>query len=82
MDIKILVRPGEQEKWYNSWKEFRMKWHTAIHPAEDLKYHDHEKLAHYADAALDIEFKFPFGFRELEGIHSSSKHDYVAYTHL
>lgn len=75
MEMQFFVRPGEQEKWYNYWKDFRMKWHQAIHPAENLKFHDHEKLAHYADAALDIEFKFPFGFRELEGIHSRTDFD-------
>ena len=82
MEMQFFVRPGEQEKWYEYWKEFRMKWHTAIHPAENLKYHDHEKLAHYADAALDIEFKFPFGFRELEGIHSRGAFDLTQHQDL
>ena len=82
MEMQFFVRPGEQEKWYDYWKEYRMKWHQAIHPAEDLKYHDHEKLAHYADAALDIEFKFPFGFRELEGIHSRTDFDLTQHQEL
>jgi len=59
-----------------------MKWHQAIHPAESLKFHDHEKLAHYAKAALDIEFKFPFGFRELEGIHSRGDFDLTQHQDL
>ena len=59
-----------------------MKWHTAIHPAENLKFHDHEKLAHYAKAALDIEFQFPFGFRELEGIHSRGDFDLTQHQDL
>jgi len=75
MEMQFFIRPGEQEKWYAYWKETRMKWHTALHPAEKLRYHDHEKLAHYADAALDIEFEFPFGFRELEGVHSRTDFD-------
>ena len=82
MEMQFFVRPGEQQKWYDYWKEARMKWHQAIHPAEHLKYHDHEKLAHYADAALDIEFKFPFGFRELEGVHSRTDFDLGAHQEL
>jgi glycyl-tRNA synthetase len=62
--------------WYESWKEARMKFHKAIGlPAEKLKFHDHEKLAHYANAAVDIEYQFPFGFREMEGIHSRTDFD-------
>ena len=75
MEMQFFIRPGEQKKWYDYWKEVRMQWHQAIHPASKLQYHDHEKLAHYADAALDIEFQFPFGFRELEGIHSRTDFD-------
>jgi len=75
MEMQFFIRPGEQQKWYDYWKETRMKWHQALHPAKSLRYHDHEKLAHYADAALDIEFEFPFGFRELEGIHSRTDFD-------
>ncbi len=82
MEMQFFVRPGEQQKWYAYWKEARMKWHQAIHPAEKLQYHDHEKLAHYADAALDIEFEFPFGFRELEGIHSRTDFDLSSHQEL
>ncbi len=82
MEMQFFVKPGEQQKWYEYWKEFRMKWHQAIHTSEVLRYHNHEKLAHYADAALDIEFKFPFGFRELEGIHSRTDFDLGAHQEL
>ncbi len=82
MEMQFFVKPGEQQKWYEYWKEARLKWHTAIHPTESLKFHDHEKLAHYADAAADIEFKFPFGFRELEGIHSRTDFDLSAHQDL
>ncbi len=82
MEMQFFIRPGEQQKWYTYWKEARMKWHLAIHPTEKLRYHDHEKLAHYADAALDIEFQFPFGFRELEGIHSRTAFDLGSHQEL
>ncbi len=76
MEMQFFVRPGEQEKWYEYWKEARMKWHMAIgFPEGHHKFHNHLKLAHYADAAADIEFKFPFGFKELEGIHSRTDFD-------
>ncbi len=82
MEMQFFVRPGEEMKWYNYWKEARMKWHQAVHPSEKLRYHDHEKLAHYANAALDIEFKFPMGFRELEGIHSRTDFDLSSHQDL
>ncbi|MFK7900486.1 MAG: glycine--tRNA ligase [Cyclobacteriaceae bacterium] len=76
MEMQFFVRPGEEMQWYNKWKENRMKWHKAIGSAdENLRYHDHEKLAHYANAAVDIEFKYPFGFKEMEGIHSRTDFD-------
>ena len=76
MEMQFFVRPGDQEKWYDYWKEARMKWHIAIgFPEGHHKFHNHLKLAHYADAAADIEFKFPFGFKELEGIHSRTDFD-------
>ncbi len=75
MEMQFFIRPGTQKEWYEHWKEARMKWHQALHPASKLRFHDHEKLAHYADAALDIEFEFPFGFRELEGVHSRTDFD-------
>jgi len=76
MEMQFFVRPGTQKEWYESWKETRLKWHLSLGMgAENYRFHDHEKLAHYADAAADIEFKFPFGFKELEGIHSRTDFD-------
>ncbi len=76
MEMQYFVRPGEEMKWFEHWKAVRMKWHQALGiPAEKLKYHVHEKLAHYANAALDIEYEFPFGFKEVEGIHSRTDFD-------
>ncbi|MGH2649552.1 MAG: glycine--tRNA ligase, partial [Ginsengibacter sp.] len=76
MEMQFFIRPGTQMQWYNYWKEERKKWHESIGiPAEKLRFHDHIKLAHYADAALDIEFEFPFGWKELEGIHSRTDFD-------
>ncbi|MTI33042.1 glycine--tRNA ligase [Xanthovirga aplysinae] len=76
MEMQFFVRPGEEMKWYEHWRDTRLNWHKALGiPDENLKLHDHEKLAHYANAALDIEFKFPFGFKEVEGIHSRTDFD-------
>jgi glycyl-tRNA synthetase len=76
MEMQFFIRPGEEKKWYESWKEKRLKWHQALGlPASKLKFHDHDKLAHYADAAVDIEYEFPFGFKEIEGIHSRTDFD-------
>jgi glycyl-tRNA synthetase len=76
MEMQFFIRPGTQKEWYNFWKNERKKWHESIGiPAEKLRFHDHIKLAHYADAALDIEFEFPFGWKELEGIHSRTDFD-------
>jgi len=76
MEMQFFVKPGTQSKWYESWKENRMKWHKALGLGdENYRFHDHDKLAHYADAACDIEFNFPFGFKELEGIHSRTNFD-------
>ena len=76
MEMQFFIRPGTQMEWYNYWKEERKKWHESLGiPPEKLRYHDHIKLAHYADAALDIEFEFPFGWKELEGIHSRTDFD-------
>lgn len=76
MEMQFFVRPGTQMEWYNFWKEERIKWHESLGvPADKLRFHDHIKLAHYADAALDIEFEFPFGWKELEGIHSRTDFD-------
>jgi len=76
MEMQFFVRPGDELKWYESWKEKRLKWHLALGlGADNYRFHDHDKLAHYANAAADIEFKFPFGFKELEGIHSRTDFD-------
>lgn len=76
MEMQFFVRPGSEMDWYKSWKETRMKWHKALgFPESKLRFHDHEKLAHYANAAVDIEFEFPFGFKEIEGIHSRTDFD-------
>jgi glycyl-tRNA synthetase len=76
MEMQFFVRPGTEMQWYAYWKEARLKWHLAL-GTSDLKYryHDHAKLAHYANAAVDIEFEFPFGFKEVEGIHSRTDFD-------
>ncbi|MFN8431291.1 MAG: glycine--tRNA ligase [Spirosomataceae bacterium] len=76
MEMQFFVRPGSEMEWYENWKATRLKFHQAIGlPASKLQYHDHDKLAHYANAAVDIEFEFPFGFREIEGIHSRTDFD-------
>ncbi len=76
MEMQFFVRPDTSRGWYEEWKENRMKFHKAIGlPTEKLKFHDHDKLAHYASAAVDIEFEFPFGFREIEGIHARGDFD-------
>ena len=76
MEMQFFIPPGTQKTWYAHWKEARLKWHLSLGLGQDnYRFHDHEKLAHYADAAADIEFKFPFGFKELEGIHSLTDFD-------
>jgi len=76
MEMQFFVRPGTQKEWYEYWKAKRMEWHLSIGiPSEKYRYHDHIKLAHYADAACDIEYDFPMGFKELEGIHSRTDFD-------
>ena len=76
MEMQFFVRPGEELKWFDYWKQTRIKWPQDLGIApENYRFHDHEKLAHYANAATDIEFKFPFGFKELEGIHSRTDFD-------
>jgi glycyl-tRNA synthetase len=83
MEMQFFLRPGEEMKWYAYWKEVRMKFHQAIGlPAEKLKFHDHVKLAHYANAAVDIEYEFPFGFKEIEGIHSRTDFDLRSHQEL
>ena len=76
MEMQFFIKPGTQSKWYDHWKQARLKWHLSLGMGEgNYRFHNHEKLAHYADAAADIEFKFPFGFKELEGIHSRTDFD-------
>jgi glycyl-tRNA synthetase len=76
MEMQYFVRPGTQSEWFNKWKETRLQWHLALGTnAAKYRYHEHTKLAHYADAAFDIEFEFPFGFKEVEGIHSRTDFD-------
>lgn len=76
MEMQFFIPPGTQKTWYAHWKEARLQWHLSLGLGRDnYRFHDHEKLAHYADAAADIEFKFPFGFKELEGIHSRTDFD-------
>lgn len=80
MEMQYFVRPGEEMKWYEHWKELRIKWHLSLGLGkENYRFHDHEKLAHYANAAADIEFNYPFGFKELEGIHSRTDFDLKAH---
>lgn len=76
MEMEFFVRPGTEMEWFAKWKENRLKWHVNLGMgSENYRFHDHEKLAHYANAATDIEFNFPFGFKELEGIHSRTDFD-------
>ncbi|MFM2439594.1 MAG: hypothetical protein RLZ16_592, partial [Bacteroidota bacterium] len=76
MEMQFFIKPGTQKQWYEHWKEERMKWHLSLGiDANKYRFHDHIKLAHYADAAVDIEYEFPFGFKEVEGIHSRTDFD-------
>ena len=80
MEMQFFVKPGTEMEWYNKWKEERLNWHKSLGLGEDkYRFHDHDKLAHYANAAADIEFQFPFGFKELEGIHSRTDFDLKAH---
>ncbi len=76
MEMQFFIRPGTQKEWYEHWKQERLKWHLSLGISPDsYRFHDHIKLAHYADAACDIEFNFPIGFKEVEGIHSRTDFD-------
>ena len=76
MEMQFFVQPGTELEYFQKWKETRMKWHQTLgFGAENYRFHDHEKLAHYANAATDIEFQMPFGFKEVEGIHSRTDFD-------
>ena len=82
MEMQYFVRPGSQMEWYEQWKTWRMAWHQSLFPEAKLRWHVHQNLAHYADAAVDVEFEFPFGFKELEGIHSRTDFDLGAHQEL
>ena len=83
MEMQFFIKPGTQDKWYKHWKEKRMEWHLSLgFEKNNYRFHDHEKLAHYADAASDIEFNFPFGYKELEGIHSRTDFDLKSHEKL
>jgi glycyl-tRNA synthetase len=76
MEMQFFVKPGTELDWFEKWKEFRMKWHRSLgFGDENYRFHEHEKLAHYANAAVDVEYRFPFGFKEVEGIHSRTDFD-------
>ncbi len=76
MEMQFFVEPGTELDWFRTWREARMKWHQALgFGSENYRFHEHEKLAHYANAAVDIEYRFPFGFKEVEGIHSRTDFD-------
>jgi glycyl-tRNA synthetase len=80
MEMQFFIRPGTQKEWYEHWKAERMKWHLELGiSADKYRFHDHVKLAHYADAACDIEYNFPIGFKEVEGIHSRTDFDLKAH---
>jgi len=83
MEMQYFLRPGQEMKWYDYWKQQRLKWHHALgFPEEKLRFLDHLKTAHYANAAVDIQFEFPFGFKELEGIHSRTDFDLKSHQDL
>ena len=83
MEMQFFIQPGSQGEWFDIWKKKRLDWHLNIGIDDSsLRYHDHDKLAHYADAACDIEFLFPFGFKELEGIHSRTDFDLRSHEEL
>ena len=83
MEMQFFIKPGTQEDWFNHWKDKRLNWHLNLGIDSSLfRFHDHDKLAHYADAACDIEFNFPFGFKELEGIHSRTDFDLKSHEEL
>lgn len=72
MEVQFYIKPDEEEgmKWFNHWRENRMDWYLSLgFSSDNLQFKDHDKLAHYAKAATDIEFKFPWGFDEVMGIH-------------
>ena len=83
MEMQFFIRPCTEMEWYDTWKTARRRWHEALGlPAAKLRFHDHDKLAHYANAAVDIEYEFPFGFKEMEGIHSRTDFDLTQHQNL
>jgi glycyl-tRNA synthetase len=83
MEMQFFVKPGEETRWYEHWKQQRMRWHNALGlESKKYRFHEHLNLAHYANAACDIEFEFPMGFKELEGIHSRTNFDLAAHEKL
>ncbi|WP_210514388.1 glycine--tRNA ligase [Hymenobacter terricola] len=83
MEMQFFIRPGTEMAWYETWKAARRRWHEALGlPAAKLRFHDHDKLAFYANAAVDIEYEFPFGFKEMEGIHSRTDYDLTQHQNL
>ena len=80
MEMQFFIKPGTQKEWFDYWKKTRINWHNSLGLGEEnYRFHDHIKLAHYADAATDIEFRFPMGFKELEGVHSRTDFDLKAH---
>ncbi|MBP9987222.1 MAG: glycine--tRNA ligase, partial [Bacteroidales bacterium] len=76
MEMQFFIKPGTELDWFAKWKENRLAWHKAMGLGDEkYRFHDHDKLAHYANAATDIEFEYPFGFKELEGVHSRTDFD-------
>ena len=83
MEMQFFVEPGSEMDWYNLWKEKRFNWHRSLGLGEKFyRFHDHENLAHYANAACDIEFLYPMGYKELEGIHSRTDFDLANHQQL
>jgi glycyl-tRNA synthetase len=80
MEMQFFVKPGTEMEWYAHWKEKRKQWYLSLGiPESKIRYHDHDNLAHYANAAVDIEFDFPMGFKEMEGVHSRTDFDLTAH---
>ncbi len=81
-EMQYFVNPSDDEKYFEMWKEIRMAWWVNVLgiPAEKLRFLPHEKLAHYAKAAVDIEYEFPDGFDEVEGVHNSQDFDLGSHT--
>lgn len=76
MEMQFFVPPGEEMKWYEVWKQRRMAWYQALgFSKDDITLTPHDQLAHYANAAIDIEYQYPFGLKEMEGIHSRTDFD-------